>query len=63
MYEGRTMRRMAELFTARGELKRARDFAAGAVAILETSEDVWAKDRAVATLRSIDDVISNSTQV
>ena len=57
------MRRMAELFTARGELKRARDFAAGAVAILETSEDVWAKDRAVATLRSIDDVISNSTQV
>jgi tetratricopeptide (TPR) repeat protein len=58
MYEGRTMRRMAELFLAKGDLDRAREFARGAVALLAEGEDEWAKQRAGETLRLIEDALT-----
>ncbi|HEY1186631.1 MAG TPA: tetratricopeptide repeat protein, partial [Gemmata sp.] len=58
LHEGRTMRRLAELFAAAGAPDRAHEFARGAVAILNESEDDWGKDRARETLRTIEEALA-----
>ncbi len=58
LHEGRTMRRIAELFVATGELGRAREFARGAVAVLGESEDKWGTERAREVLRSIEEALA-----
>src|SRR4029078_6011113 len=55
LYEGRTMRRIAELWVARGDLNRARAYAVSVLAILESSEDRWAQNCARDTLRTFEE--------
>jgi tetratricopeptide (TPR) repeat protein/tRNA A-37 threonylcarbamoyl transferase component Bud32 len=58
LYEGRTLRRIAELWEARGRLDRAREFARSAVAVLELTEDKVSQNHARDRLRAIEDAIA-----
>jgi hypothetical protein len=52
--EGQALRRLAELWAARGDRATAREYALAAVAIVERTEDVWYLERARETLRSVE---------
>jgi tetratricopeptide (TPR) repeat protein len=52
--EARALRRLAELWEARAEHAKAREYARGAVAILERTEDTWYLERARETLGRIE---------
>ena len=59
LHEGRTMRRLAELFVATGDPERAREYIRGAITVLAECEDEWAKSRSQETLNKVEATIAN----